>query len=300
MLSWRDLSAVPSNDPPPGAGPPKSGVCVRRPSHERRRRDRAVTAIMSSRTRGNRSTEMSVKDIVEATLGLLRILISWPVAIVVVFMTFRRELRRALPELLSRLSQRVTKASIGGTSFEFAEAQALQDTITQGAESLRNKPEEFEVFVGKQLQKAVAPHQGASRIRPLAGKKILWVDDHPENNSYESNLFVRLGARINVARSTREAIGQLDHGKYDLLITDIHRVEDDVEKPTAGYTLIAKTETRDPYTPSVIYTSNIERVDPIESAPASGVADDPRALADLVVKLIGTMPANTQMEPTRR
>jgi hypothetical protein len=115
---------------------------------------------------------MSLKDVVDSVLELLRVLISWPVAVVVVFMTFRRELRRALPELLSRLSQRVTKASIGGTSIEFAEAQALQDTITQGAESLRNNPEEFEAFVGKQLRKAVAPHQRASRIRPLAGKKI--------------------------------------------------------------------------------------------------------------------------------
>lgn len=243
---------------------------------------------------------MSVKDVVEAALGLLRILISWPVAFVVTLMTFRRELRRVLPELLSRLSQRVTKASIGGTSFEFAEAQALQDAITRGAESLRDRPDEFEAFVGAQLRKALAPHQKGSRVHPLAGKKILWVDDHPENNSYESSLFSRLGARINVAKSTREAIQHLDHGKYDLIITDIHRIEDGVENPSAGYTLMAKAEMREPYTPSVIYTSNIEAVDPNESSPASGVADDPRALADLVLTLIGKVPATTQMDSTRR
>ena len=37
MLPWRDLGAVPSNDPPPGAGPPKSGVCGGRPSTKRPR-----------------------------------------------------------------------------------------------------------------------------------------------------------------------------------------------------------------------------------------------------------------------
>jgi CheY-like chemotaxis protein len=144
------------------------------------------------------------------------------------------------------------------------------------------------VRIGLIVVGAIRTHKRQDSPTDLsADPKILWVDDCPENNSYESNLFGRLGARINVARSTREAIQQLDHGKYDLLITDVHRVEEGVEEPTAGYALIAKTETREPYTPSIIYTSNIEGLDPIESAPASGVADDPRALADLVVRLIG-------------
>lgn len=229
---------------------------------------------------------MPPKDLVDSLLELFRILISWPVALVVVFLTFRRELRRVLPELLSRLSRRVSKASIGGTSIEFAdaEAQALKDTIVKAAAEHRHDPEGLQAFLGEQLQKIV-PHTTSSR--PLAGKNILWVDDHPENNSYESNLFGRLGARVHPATTTSEAMQQLDHGGYDLLITDLERSQDGVEDPNAGYSIIATAASRKPPVPSIIYTTDLQRLDGTRSAAAKGCADDPRMLTDLVVRLIG-------------
>ena len=233
---------------------------------------------------------MTINDIVSTLLELLQIVVSWPVVFVFALLMFRTELRHAIPRILSRLSERVTKATVGGTSFEFGEAQAiaLKETIAEGAVNLRDDPESFEAFINKQIQKIVVPHHGAARAHgPLIGKKILWVDDHPENNKYEANLFSELGARIHFARSTKEALQQLDHGAYDLIITDVNRIEDGRDNPVAGFELITETETRDPYTPSIIYTSNIARLNPVRSAPASGAADNSRDLTNLVVKLIG-------------
>lgn len=66
---------------------------------------------------------------------------------------------------------------------------------------------------------------GASRSR-LSGMRpyhILWVDDHPENNEYEAQAMSALGFRVDIARSTKEAMGRIRDDSYDLVISDLGR-----------------------------------------------------------------------------
>ncbi|MBE7414523.1 MAG: response regulator [Deltaproteobacteria bacterium] len=228
---------------------------------------------------------MSAKELVEAALVLLEIIVSWPVAFFLVFFLFRSELRHLLPELMKILSQRVTKATIGSSSIEFAaiEAQAIKDTVEQLSGEL---PEKTAILLEEQLKKAAYPKAPIGEKLLLAGKTILWVDDNPANNTYEVNLLHRLGARIKQVTTTEEALAARSKEYFNLIISDIKRVEKGVANQTAGYELLAKNEMIEPYIPVILYTSNIARVDTILSAPSSGLADNSRDLVNLVLSLI--------------
>lgn len=233
---------------------------------------------------------MTVKEVVDASIEFLRVLTAWPLILFAALLLFRTELRRLLPELASRLGRRITRASIGGSSFEFSqeERDALRETIEQKASDLSGQPQELARFVADQVSKAVFPHHGERRTHPLEGRSILWVDDNPDNNVYESNLLKRLGAKVELSTSTAEAKQILARQAFDCVITDISRTEGGKVNARAGYELIAWLELREtePYVPSVIYTSRLSRVDRIAAAPASGIADDPHALRDVVLDLM--------------
>jgi hypothetical protein len=87
---------------------------------------------------------VTAKEVLDVSIELLRVLTAWPLVLLASLLIFRKELRRILPELASRLGWRITKASIGGTSFEFSkeEQQALRDTIEKGAADLSGQPEQ--------------------------------------------------------------------------------------------------------------------------------------------------------------
>ncbi len=58
----------------------------------------------------------------------------------------------------------------------------------------------------------------------LVGKRILWVDDHPENNKAETRMFEIFRVWITHAVSNDEAIDLLGSRKtFDLIISDIQR-----------------------------------------------------------------------------
>lgn len=70
--------------------------------------------------------------------------------------------------------------------------------------------------VGKGFQAHVAAR--------LAGKSILWVDDRPEQNSYEIAALHKLGLRVTPVTTTESALGQIrKNGPFQLIISDMVR-----------------------------------------------------------------------------
>ena len=63
----------------------------------------------------------------------------------------------------------------------------------------------------------------------LDGARVLWVDDHPEWNNAERAVMNAFGIRVDVARTTGQALGMLRSTTFDAVITDIDR-----EEPTGG------------------------------------------------------------------
>ena len=66
-------------------------------------------------------------------------------------------------------------------------------------------------------------------------RRILWVDDKPENNRFERIAFEQAGIRFHSASSTDEALALLNrHGfRYGAVISDFSR-----RQPRAGYELL--------------------------------------------------------------
>jgi CheY-like chemotaxis protein len=226
----------------------------------------------------------------EFAASIVDSVLSWPVAVFVLLILFRDAIAAALPKVLSTLASRIRKAKVGEHSFEFGEeARAFQNAIKTNAEQLKDRPEEFAQFIDRLYQKM--PGGPASAVGPLAGRAILWVDDNPKFNAFETELFTRFGARVTSALTTAEAMDAINSQDFDLIISDVKRTEDGQENYMAGYELQDKLEDLANKPPLIFYLREVSRVPNARRAKAAGAAGDARDLRDRVLALIGDQAA---------
>lgn len=81
---------------------------------------------------------------------------------------------------------------------------------------------------------------------------ILWVDDHPENNTYERQAFEAMGLRFDLALSTDEAFERLSSKKFAAIISDMGRKEG----PREGYVLLDRLRKEGDQTPLFFYAAS--------------------------------------------
>lgn len=84
---------------------------------------------------------------------------------------------------------------------------------------------------------------------------VLWVDDHPERNALQVDHLERRGVVVDTVRSTKEALQKLTGQRYQLIVSDMERVEAGKPVPTAGLELIRTVRTFDRDTPVVIFAT---------------------------------------------
>jgi CheY-like chemotaxis protein len=82
---------------------------------------------------------------------------------------------------------------------------------------------------------------------------VLWVDDQPSHNALLVDRLERQGVVVDTARSTKEALQKLTGQRYQLIVSDMERVESGKPMPNAGLELIRTVRTFDRDTPVVIY-----------------------------------------------
>jgi CheY-like chemotaxis protein len=143
-------------------------------------------------------------------------------------------------------------------------------------------------------------------------KRILWVDDRPENNAAERAALARLQLEVQTRRSTAEAIAALegDDEPYDLVISDWGRAGEGRLWP-AGLRLLQRMRERDLRTPVVFYYD--VRPEPVEAlrrsvalgAGAAGATFRPDDLLQRVLELLsdgtrGAARATSGAEPAGR
>jgi CheY-like chemotaxis protein len=128
-----------------------------------------------------------------------------------------------------------------------------------------------------------AAEQVRSRVSSLEKvrlTRVLWVDDHPDNNTYESLALLNLGFVITTATSNQAARYCLSESQFDLVITDLGRdsTEDD------GTRLIHELHAERPGLPVVVYTgwAGKHRADLVQAG-ATAVEDTPAALISAVL-----------------
>jgi len=81
---------------------------------------------------------------------------------------------------------------------------------------------------------------------------ILWVDDRPENNTYERRAFEGMGLRFTLALSTDEAFERLAQAKFAAIISDMGRKEG----PREGYVLLDRLRNEGDRTPLFFYAAS--------------------------------------------
>jgi len=93
-----------------------------------------------------------------------------------------------------------------------------------------------------------------SHVAPPS-KRVLWVDDHPENNQDIVVQFERNGFHVSFALSTSLAMALLARNTYIAVISDMGRAEG----PREGYHLLDLMRAKGDETPFFVYAGSSEQ-----------------------------------------
>jgi len=148
------------------------------------------------------------------------------------------------------------------------------------AATIRKAAEEVPAVAGA-LQAARSNSSGLRRAElvgnVLRGARVLWVDDHPENNAWEHELFRSLGVVIVSVESQRSAVASVRAESFDVVISDIQRDREAVD----GIEGASEIQRAMPTLPIVFYVQNLTSTQVPD--PASGITNEPNELLHLVL-----------------
>ncbi len=175
--------------------------------------------------------------------------------------------RRAILELAGQIAERLEafKAS--------SAAGAARPSAGDRYDSLAADP---------RLGTGVRPDLKREELSP---RRILWVDNNPDNNLWERRALESYGVQFVLARDTDEAERSIsDRGPFAAIITDMGRPGD----RQAGFTLLDRVRTGGIETPYFIYTGGLAAaLWPVARLRgAQGITADPDALVQMVVAAI--------------
>ncbi|MDE6851273.1 MAG: response regulator [Lachnospiraceae bacterium] len=124
--------------------------------------------------------------------------------------------------------------------------------------------------------------RGAEFKKNSGKKKLLWVDDRPENNVYERNTLEQYGLVFTLALSTQQALEYMKHNEFALIISDMGRKEGKHE----GYVLLDAIRKNNKKIPFIIYagSKNQAHINETLKRGGQGCTNSPRELIDLVIK----------------
>lgn len=188
---------------------------------------------------------------------------AWPVAVVALVAL----LRRPLLGLLESLRGRPFDVSAGPLAIRVeGAAAALESAMVRTGQAPNSTA----------VRAALPPEDGLVRLQ---GRRLLWVDDHPGRNRDEIRVFELLGIVVHVARSTEEAMHELDRTIVDAVVTDMVRGDD----PSAGLGLIDTLRQRGITLPVFIYVTDFDAERGVPEG-AAGITNR----ADLLVSQVVT------------
>ena len=127
-------------------------------------------------------------------------------------------------------------------------------------------------------------------------RRILWVDDRPDNNNYERQVFESLGLTFDLALSTDDAIERLSASRYGAIISDMGRREG----PREGYRLLDAVRAFDRTTPFFIYAGSNAPEHKREAAEheAQGCTNMANELVDMVTQALSSNDTTTSVWAT--
>ncbi len=195
--------------------------------------------------------------------------VAWPAVVLIGVFVFRKVLR----DVLSR--DDLSFSGPGGISFS---ARRAAGALVEATQSKPAAGQLSDVDAQDQVQEV------AAFIRRLRrSPRLLWVDDQPSNNRYETSAIESMGMMVELSTSTEDAQRRLGgRSHYDVVISDMGRPGD----PRADYTLLDWLRKHNDDTPFIIYSSS-NSADHFNEAVAHGAVGStarPQDLIDMILR----------------
>jgi CheY-like chemotaxis protein len=186
----------------------------------------------------------------DATAKLLEAVstLLWPLIVVAVIMTFRP----AVAAIIESAKSRKFTLKIGGQELSMEEASEQQRDLIA---DLQSQVADLRKHLQAPIKATRDAHVLDASVSQHPGSSVLWIDDHPKNNSYFVEQLQKLGVAVDLAMSTAEGLEKLARRRYSVVISDMGRHEDGHSKPTAGLELLKCIRERDDSLPVVFFCS---------------------------------------------
>jgi CheY-like chemotaxis protein len=167
-----------------------------------------------------------------------------------------------------KLIPRISRFEALGVKLEVSQ---LQNALEKQAQSVSAKGV---VLQPGAIEAALAR---ALHVQPVfQGATILWVDDEPKNNLPFRQVLRTLGAGVEPARSTQEALDLAASNTFDLVVSDIRRGNEN------GVNGIVQLRTAGVEAPAIFYVIELDRSRPVPDT-ALGITNRPDELLHLVI-----------------
>jgi len=140
----------------------------------------------------------------------------------------------------------------GGPPLDLAAGPAPWDRLPGSTNGTR-EPDPIPVQAAPAAKAVLPPApmpQAYGRPKPSG---VLWVADRPESNALEIARLQANNVHVDIATSTAGGLDLLASHRYELIISDMSRVENGRAVPDAGHQLIKQVRALDRETPIVIY-----------------------------------------------
>jgi CheY-like chemotaxis protein len=189
----------------------------------------------------------------------------WPALLLIALLMFRRPLRR----VIQSAEQRKWTLKVGGQELGMEELSNQQNAMIA---DLQKQVGALNRVLGELSLNAQVVKQGESRHRlptelnfppratmieqPASAHAVLWVDDHPENNALLIEQLQQNAVRVDLAKSTTEALAYLDQRRYGAILSDMGRTEDGKKVPDAGMRMLRAVRDSGRDIPVLFYTSS--------------------------------------------
>ncbi|MFJ4719137.1 response regulator [Streptomyces luteogriseus] len=122
--------------------------------------------------------------------------------------------------------------------------------------------------------------QKIDRTKRARLARVLWVDDNPDFNLFETLALEQLGLLVTKATSTDAGVFYLNNMEFSLVITDAQRGRD----PDAGMALLDRLQRLNPEIPVIVYTMGAaNKRERFVNAGARAVVDTPSELIAAVL-----------------
>ena len=215
-------------------------------------------------------------QLVTAVAQLVGVLI-WPAVLVFFLIRFRH----GLTDFLGNLGEFSFKTPGLEAS---AKRQQVEAAAALGAAIATRAPAEGGPATATDPRDVVEALPTPRSQRRLQGRRILWVDDRPDNNRFERQALEALGIRIDLSTSTEDALQKTRQRSYDLIISDMGRPPD----ARAGYTLLDRLRSTGDKTPFIIYAGSRapEHIEEARRRGAIGSTNMPQELIAMATKIL--------------